>query len=59
MSFKFMVNFWTTVDENGSMTLTVTQEKISISYYFNDGNINLENILSLLSNFARTYELDT
>ena len=58
MSFNFIVNFWTTVDENGSMSCTVTEDKISILYYFNDENIDLENILSLLNNFAFTYGLD-
>ena len=58
MSFSFMVNFRTTVDENGSMTWTVTQDKISILYYSNNENINLENIFSLLNNSARTYEHD-
>ena len=59
MSFNFMVNFWTTVDENGSMTWNVTQDKVSILYYFNDENIDLQNILSLLNDFASTYGLDT
>ena len=58
MSFNFMVNFRTTVDVSGGMTWTVTQDKISILYYFNNENINLENILSLLNNSARTYGLD-
>ena len=58
MYFNFMVNFWTTVDEKGGMTWTVTKDKISISYYLNDENINLENILFILNNFAFTYWLD-
>ena len=57
MSFNFMVNFWTTLDENGSMTWTVSKDKISTLYYFNE-NMDLENILSLLNNFAFTYGLD-
>ena len=48
MPFNFMVNFWTTVDENGTMTWTVNEDKISTLYYFNDENMDLENILSLL-----------
>ena len=32
MSFNSLVNFWTTVDENGSITWTVTDDKISILY---------------------------
>ena len=59
MSFNPMVNFWATVDKNGSITWTVTKDKISILYYFNDENIDHENILSLLNNFAFTYGLDT
>ena len=59
ISFNFMVNLCTTVDKNGSMTWSVTQDKISILYYFNDENINLENILSFLSTFARTYGLNS
>ena len=41
MTFNFLVNFWTTVDENGSMTWTVTDDKISISYYFNNKHIDM------------------
>ena len=41
MTYNFLVNFWTTVDENGSMTWTVTDDKISISYYFNNKNIDM------------------
>lgn len=59
MSFNFMVNFWTTVDQNGSTTWSVTRDKISILYYFNDENINLENIRSLINTFARNYGLDS
>ena len=58
MSFNFMVNFWTTVGENGGMTWTVTEDKISALYYFNDENLFLEIILFLLNNFAFTYRLD-
>ena len=52
-----MVNVWATVDENSSRTRAVTEDKISILYYFNDENIDLENTLSIL-NFAFTYGLD-
>ena len=44
MSFNFLINLWTTVDENGSVTWTVMEGKISILYYFNDENIDLENL---------------
>ena len=59
MFFNFMVNFWTTVDENGSISWTETQDKLSILYHSNDGNIDFENIFSILNNIARTYGLDT
>ena len=58
MPFNFMVNFWTMVDENDSITWTVTEDKISILYDFNDENIDLENSFSLLNNFAFKYGLD-
>ena len=59
MFFNFLVNIWTTVDENGSMTWTITDNKVSILYYFNDKNIDLEQILSLLNNFVETYGLNS
>ena len=55
--FKFLVNFWTTAYENGSMTWNVTHDRISIFYYFNVENIDLEHKLSLLNNFDETYGL--
>ena len=59
----FLLTLWLTFAQqqtkNGSMTWSMTQDKISILYYFNDENINLENILSFLSTFARTYGLDS
>ena len=58
MPFNLMVNFWTMVDENGSIIWTVMEDKISILYYFNDENIDLENSFSLLNNFAFKYGLD-
>ena len=57
MSFNFLVNFWTTADENGRMTWNVTHDKISILYSFIDENIDLEQMISLLNNFAETYGL--
>ena len=52
MSFNFLIDFLHTVDENGSMTWSVSDEKISILYYFNRENINLEYIVLLLNFFA-------
>ena len=59
MSFTFVVNFWVKVDENGSMTWTVNQDKIFILYFFNGENIDLENILFSLNTLVRMYGLDT
>ena len=59
MSFNFLVNYWTTADENGSMTWNVTHDKISILHHFNDENIDLEQMLSLLNNSDETYGLQT
>ena len=50
--FNFLVDFWRNTDENSSMAWAVYANKISILYYFNDENINLEYILPLLNNFA-------
>ena len=58
MSFNFTLNVWTTMDENGNMTWTVTEDRVSILYDFNDENLDLENSFSLLNNFAFTYGLD-
>ena len=59
MSFNFLVDFWAEADENGSMTWNVMHDKISILYYFNDENIDLEKNLFLLNEFAKTYRLDS
>ena len=57
--FNFLVSFWTELDENGSMTWNVMCDKISILYYFNDENIDLEKMLFLLKEFAKTYGLNS
>ena len=57
MSFNFLDNFWTTVDENGSMTWTVTDDEISILYHFSDENIDLEKIILFLNTSAEAYGL--
>ena len=46
------------MDENGSMTWTVSNDEISILYYFNDENIDLEKFLSLHNEFAEFHELE-
>ena len=56
MSFNLLVNFWAKTDD--SMTWNVMRDKISILYYFNDENIELEKMLLLLNEFTKTYRLD-
>ena len=53
MSFNFFIRFWHPVDENGSMTWLATSNKLSILYYFNIENLDLDYLLSLLNTFAR------
>ena len=57
--FNFLVSFRTELDENGSMTQNVMCDKIYILYYFNDENIDLEKMLFLLKEFAKTYGLNS
>ena len=45
MTFNLLVKFWTSVDENGSMAWTISEDSISILCYFNDDNIDLQKIL--------------
>ena len=45
--FNLFFNFWCTIDENDSMMWPIFNEKISILYYFNNGNIDLEYILMM------------
>ena len=58
MSFNFLIDFLHTVDKNGSMTWSVSNEKILILYYFNRENIDLEYIVLLLNFFACQQRLD-
>ena len=55
--FNFLVNFWKTIDENGSMMWIISENKISILYYFNDENTNLHKILVLLNSLGDGYGL--
>ena len=59
IEFDLFVAFWRTVDENGSIMWRILNKKISILYYFNDENVNLENMLTLLNSFAREYKIKT
>ena len=56
--FDLLVAFWCTIDDNSSMTWRILNNEISILYYFNDENVNLENMLTLLNYFAREYGLE-
>ena len=41
-AFDYLFNFWRTIDENGSMTWTISDNHISKLYYFNDENLDLQ-----------------
>ena len=58
MSFNFFINFWNVTDENDSITWLVTNEKISILFYFNSENLDLDYILSILNSMAREQRID-
>ena len=59
MSFNFFINFWHSVDENGSMTCSAINDKFSIlCYFFNSKKLDLDYLLSLLNAFAREQRLD-
>lgn len=57
MAFNFLVKFWRPLEENGSMTLTISEDLISILYYFNDENIDLEDFFELLNSLTITCSL--
>ena len=57
MTLNLLVNFWTSVDENKSMTWTISEDSISLVYYFNNENIDFEKILQLLNSSALAYNL--
>ena len=52
------MNFWRTIDENGSMTWTKSEKEIPILYYFNDENIDLQKIIDLLNRLGDGHHLD-
>ena len=56
-AFNFIVNFWRTIDENGSKIWTISDNHISILYYFNDENLDLQNILDNLNSYASSFGL--
>ena len=56
-TFNFLDNFWRIIDENGRMTWTMSQYEISILYYFNDENTDLQKIIDLLNSLGDGYSL--
>ena len=46
------------MDENSSMIWSATSKKLSILYYFNSENLDLDYLLSFLNAFAREARLD-
>lgn len=58
MRFNCFIQFWRSVDENGSMTWSATSDKLSILYYFNIEILDLNYLLSLLNAFACEVRLD-
>ena len=56
-AFDFLVNFWRIIDKNGSMTWTISDNHISILYYFNDENLDFQKILDVLNSYARSFGL--
>ena len=55
--FNFLVNFWRTIDEKGSMTWAISDNHISILYYFNNGNLDLQKVLDVLNSYVSSFGL--
>ena len=58
MNLTFLPTFGEPLKKMARFTWTVSDNEISILYYFNDENINLQNILKLLNSFASSFGLD-
>ena len=58
MNLTFLPTFGEPLKKMSRFTWTVSDNEISILYYFNDENINLQNILKLLNSFASSFGLD-
>ena len=56
--WDFLNKTWRSIDENGSMIWRVYPNKLSILYYFNDENIDLEKTLKFFSENTRDFNLD-
>ena len=56
-AFDYLFNFWRTIDENGSMTWTISDNHISKLYYFNDENLDLQKKLDILNTYESSFAL--
>ena len=57
IAFNFIVNILRTTEENGSMSWTISDNQISILYYFNNENLDLQKILDVLNSYASRFAL--
>ena len=55
---NFLVKSCRSIDENGSMIWSVYHSKLSILYYFNDENIDLEKRLKCFNDNACEFNID-
>ena len=55
---NFLAETWRSIDENGSMIWCVYHNKLSILYYFNDENIDLEKLLKCFTDNACEFNID-
>ena len=56
-AFNACIQFFHERDENGSMAWNISDQKISISFYFNDENIDITNINERLNVLAVNFGL--
>ena len=57
IAFNFIVNILRTTEENGSMSWTISDNQISILYYFNNENLDLQKILDVLNSYSSRFGL--
>lgn len=57
ITFHFIVNILRTIEETGSMPWTISDNQISILYYFNNENLDLQKILDVLNSYASRFGL--
>ena len=56
-TLNFLINFYRIIDANGSMTWTISEDKISVLHYFNDKNTDLQKIFDMLNSLDNGYGL--